>query len=122
VAILTSKQKLALILKHPGFWLWVVLVGAVPTAEFGGATGTHYDCGIPFPAIDVKHGNMGTGGGTLAQGWLFVPDGSAPNASGDRTGWFFHPVLIGIVLNVGVWLALAFGGMTLWAKIKTHEP
>ena len=66
-----------------------------------GATGDHYSFGVPFSSLYLKHGNMGIGG-TLGEGFLFIPDGSPPPASGDRTGWFIHPELLGIGLNVTI--------------------
>jgi hypothetical protein len=81
------KAKLLLLLKRWWFWLGVVLLCAIPTDKWMGATGFHYDFGVPFPSLYIKHGNMGSGG-TLREGFLFVRDGSTLPTSGDRTGWF----------------------------------
>jgi hypothetical protein len=64
-------------------------------------TGDHYQFGLPFESVYVKHGNMGIGGGTLLEGFIYIPDGSPPPVRGARTGWFISPEL-GIVLNVAL--------------------
>ncbi len=61
-------------------------------------TGQYYEFGLPFESVYVKHGNMGDGGGTVLDGFIYVPDTSPPPASGARSGWFISPGL-GILLN-----------------------
>ena len=111
------KSKLLHLLKRWWFWLCVVLLCAIPTGEWMGATGDHYDYGFPFPSVYVKRGNMGIGG-TLREGFLFFPDGSPPLASGARTGWFIHPELIGIGLNAALSLLIVYGVTQIWQKIR----
>jgi hypothetical protein len=110
-------SKLLPLLKRWWFWLCVVLLCAIPTDEWMGATGDHYDYGVPFPSLYVKHGNMGTGG-KLSEGFLFFPDGWPRPASGDRTGWFIHPEPIGIGLNVALSLLVVYGLTQIWQKIR----
>jgi hypothetical protein len=85
-----------------------------------GATGYHYDFGFPFPSLYVKHGNMGDGG-RLREGFIFIRDGSPPSASGVRTGWFLHPELIGISLDLGLCLAVVYGFTFVGKKILKTE-
>ena len=82
-----------------------------------GATGDHYNYGVPFPSLYVKHGNMGTGG-TLSEGFFFFPDGSPPPLSVARTGWFIHPEPIGIGLNVALSLLVVYGLTHIWQRIR----
>src|SRR5438034_440014 len=65
------RSKLLHLLKRWWFWLWVVLLCAVPAGEWMGATGDHYNYGVPFPSLYVKHGNMGIGGHTQRGLFLF---------------------------------------------------
>jgi len=82
-----------------------------------GATGNHYEYGVPFSSLYVKHGNMGDGG-TFREGFLFFADGSPPPASGSRMGWFIHPELIGIGLNVALLLLVVYGLALIWQRIR----
>ncbi len=104
-------------LKRWWFWMGVVLLCAIPTDEWMGATGDHYDCGFPFPSAYVKHGNMGIGG-TLSEGFLFLSDGSPPPASGARTGWFVHPEPISVGLNIALSLFVVYGVTRLWERTR----
>jgi hypothetical protein len=104
-------------LKQWWFWAVIAIASAFPTNEFGGATGDHYDCGIPFPSWYVKHGNMGIGG-TLKEGILYIPDGSPRLANGVRSGWFIQAVPLGIALDVGCWLLLIYGVAYVRNRVK----
>lgn len=112
------RSKLLQLLKSRWFWLCMVLVCAIPRDEYMGATGDHYDCGVPFHSLYVKHGNMGIGGGTLSEGFLFIPDGSPSPVNGVREGWFIHPEAIGIGLNVALSLLVVYGITHLWQKSR----
>ncbi|SRR6266496_2323115 len=109
------KSKLLYLLKRWWFYLGVVLLCAIPTGEWMGATGDHFYYGFPFPSAYVKHGNMGTGG-TLSEGFLFFSDSSQPPSSGARTGWFIHPELVGIGLNIALLLSAVYGLTLLWQR------
>ena len=112
------RSKMLQLLKRWWFWLCVILVCAIPTGEWMSATGEHYEFGVPFPSLYVKHGNMGAGtGATLSRGFVFFRDQSRPPPSGVRTGWFLHPDLIGIGLNAGLCL-IALYGLTLFRHAK----
>jgi hypothetical protein len=121
MAVLTFKQTAVRLMQNPLLWTWIVLSGFIPTSGLGGATGFHYDTGIPLTAFYVKHGTMGIGGGTLAQGWVFIPDGSPRPASGARVGWFLRPVLIGMGLNGCFWFAVSCTGVWLWCKVRRRS-
>ena len=56
-------------------------------------------------------------GGTLADGFLYIPDGS-PSDGGYRTGWFIHPEPLGVLLNIICWLLLAYGLLLLWYRLR----
>jgi len=60
---------------------------------------------------------MGSGG-TLKEGFLFIPDGSPRPVSGERTGWFVHPEMLGISLNVAIWLVIGYFIVSAWSWLK----
>jgi hypothetical protein len=112
MASLTFRGVIGRAAKRPLFWLCVAIMCAVPTGDDWHSTGTWYFCGVPFSAVSVKHGNMGTGG-TLREGVLYIPDFSAKPVSGVGTGWFFHPEWLGVVLNTLVCFLLVYAAASV---------
>lgn len=104
------------LLKKWWFWLLVLSTSAIPTKQFWGATGNHWFCGVPFSFWYVKRGNMGDGG-TIAEGFLYIPDGSPPNGL-YRTGWFIQPDPISALLNIGCWLLFVYGVALVWRRFR----
>jgi len=101
------------------WWFWVVagLLCAIPTGKSSGAIGDRYSLGFPFPSVYIKHGHMGDGG-TFKEGFLYFLDGSSQPVGGYRTGWFFHPELIGPIINGGILLLVVYAV----SKVRPRYP
>lgn len=107
MAFLAAKQQIVRFVRSPLFWGLFAVICLVPTSQEGHVTGFWHFFGFPFTALSVKVGSMGDGGGTIAEGFIFLPDGSPRPASGDPTGWFIHPEWVGIILNATICFLIA---------------